>query len=88
MKPHIPTTSGVKRHAVTLFEGGKVAGEEVIADLISELKSSLSSDIKHEGEMIKLTNHASGLAMALECIKVCWKAHARAQAIYTRILRH
>lgn len=55
---------------MTLFEGGKVAGEDVVADLISELKSSVQSTIKLEGEMIRLTNCASALAMALECVKV------------------
>ncbi|GMH37437.1 hypothetical protein BSKO_05310 [Bryopsis sp. KO-2023] len=61
---------GVKRHAVTLFEAGKVAGDEVIAELIAELRSSVMSCMKLEGEMIHLTNHASALATALDCARV------------------
>ena len=32
---HPPT--GLKRHSVTLFEGGRVSGEVVMKELISEL---------------------------------------------------
>lgn len=88
MGTHIPILAGVKRHAVTLFEGGKVAGEEVIADLISELKSSISSDIKHEGEIMHLTNHASALAMVLECIKVVRTASFMVQRICFGALKY
>lgn len=59
---------GIKRHAVTLFEGGRVAGDEVISHLISELR--MSADVKEkDGEIRKLMQTASSLAEVLECVK-------------------
>ena len=59
---------GIKRHAVTLFEGGRVAGDEVISHLISELRTS--ADFKEQDEEIrKLMQTASSLAELLECVK-------------------
>ena len=37
--PHF-SSSGLKRHSVTLFEGGRVAGEAVMAELLDELWQS------------------------------------------------
>lgn len=61
-----------------------MAGEDVVANLISELKSSVESSIKLEGEMIRLTNYASALAMALECVKVCLKEIERSRSCFSR----
>lgn len=35
--------AGLKRHSVTLFEGGRVAGEEVVKEMISELWASYAA---------------------------------------------
>jgi hypothetical protein len=50
---NLPTTS-----AVTLFEGGRVYGAEVIAELIEELHASVEMSQGFEGEMKSLVDYA------------------------------
>lgn len=44
--------------AVTLFEGGRVYGAEVIAELIEELHASVAMGEGFEGEMKNLVSYA------------------------------
>lgn len=44
--------------AVTLFEGGRVYGAEVIAELIEELHASVAMSEGFEGEMKNLVSYA------------------------------
>ncbi|KXZ46985.1 hypothetical protein GPECTOR_39g479 [Gonium pectorale] len=60
---------GLKRHAVTLFEGGRVAGEEVIRELLQELWASCAASQSFEGEMLRLTHYAAALACLLEAVR-------------------
>ncbi|CAD7697174.1 unnamed protein product [Ostreobium quekettii] len=59
----------VKKHAVTLFEGGRVAGDDTIEELISELRLSASAHEQLGGEMVELTQHTTALVTALDCVK-------------------
>jgi len=47
--------AGLKRHAVTLFEGGRVAGEGVTLEMVNELWSSFAEGQMFEGDMLRLT---------------------------------
>jgi hypothetical protein len=47
--------SGLKRHAVTLFEGGRVAGEALMSEVTSELWASYAAGQGFEGDMARLT---------------------------------
>ncbi|KAK9836344.1 hypothetical protein WJX81_007135 [Elliptochloris bilobata] len=60
---------GLKRHAVTLFEGGRVAGAEVVAELVRELEASAEAAAGFEGEMRELGRTAQALAAALRCVR-------------------
>ncbi|GLC36568.1 hypothetical protein PLESTM_000461100 [Pleodorina starrii] len=60
---------GLKRHSVTLFEGGRVAGEEVMQELVSELWSSYAAGQGFEGEMLRLIHYAAALATLLEAVR-------------------
>ncbi|KAL3158901.1 hypothetical protein ABBQ32_011616 [Trebouxia sp. C0010 RCD-2024] len=60
---------GLKRHSVTLFEGGRVTGREVIAELVEELRGSVAAAERFEGEMRNLAAYAKALAQALDCIR-------------------
>ncbi|GIM16671.1 hypothetical protein Vretimale_19263 [Volvox reticuliferus] len=60
---------GLKRHSVTLFEGGRVAGEEVMQEMVSELWSSYAAGQGFEGEMLRLTHYAAALATLLEAVR-------------------
>jgi hypothetical protein len=64
-------TPGCKRHAVTLFEGGRVCGADVVAELISELRASAAAALEagFEGEMAALASYAASLAAALDCAR-------------------
>lgn len=53
---------------MTLFEGGRVAGDEVISHLISELRVSAENE-KIDGEIRQLMQTASALAEVLECVR-------------------
>lgn len=57
---------GLKSHAVTLYEAGKL-GDEVIADLCKDL-STLEGK-KFEGELQEFANHAFSLRCFLECLQ-------------------
>ncbi|CAK0785595.1 hypothetical protein CVIRNUC_008805 [Coccomyxa viridis] len=60
---------GLKRHSVTLFEGGRVTGAEVIAELITELDASVEAAAGFEGEMQRLSGYARALATSLRCVR-------------------
>lgn len=47
--------SGLKRHAVTLFEGGRVIGEALVAEVTAELWASYAAGAGFEGDMARLT---------------------------------
>jgi hypothetical protein len=40
LPPSLLCPAGLKRHAVTLFEGGRVGGDAVMSELIDELWQS------------------------------------------------
>lgn len=57
--------SGLKSHAVTLYEAGKL-GHASIADLCKDL--STLEGAKFEGELQEFANHAFSLRCVLECL--------------------
>ncbi|KAH7567713.1 hypothetical protein JRO89_XS07G0129500 [Xanthoceras sorbifolium] len=57
--------SGLKSHAVTLYEAGKL-GHTSIADLCKDL--STLEGTKFEGELQEFANHAFSLRCVLECL--------------------
>lgn len=59
--------SGLKSHAVTLYEAGKL-GHACIADLCKDL--STLEGAKFEGELQEFANHAFSLRCILECLLV------------------
>lgn len=59
------TFSGLKSHAVTLYEAGKL-GHGSIADLCKDL--STLEGTKFEGELQEFANHAFSLRCVLECL--------------------
>lgn len=59
---------GLKRHSVSLFEGGRVTGHDVIADMIHELHLSVEAGRGFEGEMQQLSVYCRSLAMALDTV--------------------
>jgi len=58
--------SGLKSHAVTLYEVGKL-GHASIADLCKDL--STLEGTKFEGELQEFANHAFSLRCVLECLQ-------------------
>ena len=66
-------TPGLKLHAVTLFEGGRVAGAAVMSELVSELWASFEGGQSFEGDMARLTEVAV-------CVRACVRARACAVA--------
>jgi len=64
-------TPAVKKHSVTLFEGGRVYGSDVIDELVNELKSSVKMAAEFEGEMASLAATAASLAIVIECVRAC-----------------
>ena len=60
---------GLKRHSVTLFEGGRISGDELIEELIAELWVTYTMGQQLEGELAQLTTLLAGLAVVLECAK-------------------
>jgi hypothetical protein len=59
-------TAGLKSHAVTLYEAGKL-GDSCIAELCSDLASLEGK--KFEGVLEEFANHAFSLRWSLECLK-------------------
>jgi len=59
---------GLKRHAVTLFEGGRLAGREAVRDLLSELDASAVAAAALDGDAASLGDAAKALATALHCV--------------------
>lgn len=64
-------TPAVKKHSVTLFEGGRVYGTSVIDELVTELKASVEMAAGFEGEMAALAATAASLSVVLDCVKAC-----------------
>lgn len=62
-------TPAVKKHSVTLFEGGRVYGSQVINELVEELRASVAMAAGFEGEMAALANTAAALAVVLDCVR-------------------
>lgn len=58
--------SGLKSHAVTLYEAGKL-GHASISDLCKDL--STLEGAKFEGELQEFANHAFSLCCVLECLQ-------------------
>lgn len=52
--------TGLKRHAVTLFEGGRVAGDATVAELTAELWASWAEGQSFEGDMARLAQVRAG----------------------------
>jgi hypothetical protein len=51
--------AGLKRHSVTLFEGGRVGGAAVIDELITELAASAAAGEFFEGDMVQVTGYCN-----------------------------
>ena len=62
-------TPEVKKHSVTLFEGGRVYGTSVISELVEGLRSSLEISKDFEGEMVDLASTTMSIAAVLECLQ-------------------
>lgn len=62
-------TPEVKKHSVTLFEGGRVYGASVINELIDGLQSSVEISKDFEGEMLNLGATAASMAAVLKCLQ-------------------
>lgn len=62
-------TPEVKKHSVTLFEGGRVYGTSVINELVEGLQSSLEISKEFEGEMIDLASTTMSIAAVLSCLQ-------------------
>uniref|UniRef100_A0A383VSL6 FAM91 C-terminal domain-containing protein n=1 Tax=Tetradesmus obliquus TaxID=3088 RepID=A0A383VSL6_TETOB len=56
---------GLKRHSVTLFEGGRVGGAAVMDELITELAASAAAGEFFEGDMVQLMRHIQSLGILL-----------------------
>ena len=61
-------SSVVKKHSVTLFEGGRVYGDAVIRELMSGLEESAAVVSEFEGEMAYLAMVVSSLSQILETV--------------------
>jgi len=63
---------GLKRHAVTLFEGGRVSGAETMGSLIDELEGVDEKSLEiFGGEMQDLASHTAALAHTLVFVRNC-----------------
>eukprot|EP00775_Hariotina_reticulata_P005967 gene5967-6206_t len=60
---------GLKRHSVTLFEGGRVAGAEVMEELVEELAASAAAAQQFEGDMVLLMRHIQSLGVLLSTVR-------------------
>lgn len=61
-------TPACKRHSVSLFEGGRVSGAAVVAELAAELEASAAAGAAFEGEMRALVGYAAGLATLMRAL--------------------
>ena len=61
-------TPEVKKHSVTLFEGGRVYGAAVISELIGALDASVEIAKEFEGEMASLAEVAYSVSTILKCL--------------------
>ncbi len=62
-------TPEVKKHSVTLFEGGRVYGAGVIDELVRGLESSVELSEGFEGEMRQLGRTSRSMAAVLRCLR-------------------
>ena len=62
-------TPEVKKHSVTLFEGGRVYGAGVIDELVRGLESSVELSEGFEGEMLQLGRTSRSMAAVLRCLQ-------------------
>ena len=62
-------TPEVKKHSVTLFEGGRVYGAGVIDELVRGLESSVKLSEGFEGEMRQLGRTSRSMAAVLRCLR-------------------
>jgi hypothetical protein len=80
------THTGLKRHSVSLFEGGRVSGASVVDELITELQASAAAGAIFEGDdMAQVCGHgwrASGCACFGRCVADT-HTHARITARIT-----
>ena len=60
---------GLKRHSVSLFEGGRVSGAGVVDEMVRELWASHEAGRGFEGDMARLTGYAAALATLLEAAR-------------------
>ncbi|KAF8055757.1 Fam91a1 [Scenedesmus sp. PABB004] len=74
---------GLKRHSVTLFEGGRVGGAGVMDELITELAASAEAGRGFEGDMVQLMRHIESLGVLLAAAR----AAAGAQGAALELLR-
>ena len=65
-KSYLPNFAGLKSHAVTLYEAGKL-GYGSIADLCKDL--STLEGATYEGELQEFANHLFSLRCVLECLQ-------------------
>lgn len=61
-------TPDVKKHSVTLFEGGRVYGAGVIDELVRGLEASVDMSKDFEGEMLELGRTSRSMAAVLRCL--------------------
>eukprot|EP00878_Enallax_costatus_P018277 GHUV01019234.1.p1 GENE.GHUV01019234.1~~GHUV01019234.1.p1 ORF type:complete len:436 (+),score=146.98 GHUV01019234.1:202-1509(+) len=74
---------GLKRHSVTLFEGGRVGGAAVMDELITELAASAEAGQAFEGDMVQLMRHIQSLGILLQTVR----SAAAAQGQQLELLR-
>lgn len=55
----------LKKHSVTLFEGGRITGAEAVAELQAELLASVEAADAFEGEMKHLAGYARCVVVGL-----------------------
>ena len=61
-------SADVKKHSVTLFEGGRVYGSGVMRELVHGLKESAELSTEFEGEMAMLSDIVTSLAYILDTV--------------------
>jgi hypothetical protein len=69
-------TPEVKKHSVTLFEGGRVYGAGVIDELVRGLEASIEMSRDFEGEMLELGRTSRSMAAVLRSLQAMASAPA------------
>lgn len=76
--------SGLKRHSVTLFEGGRVGGAAVMDELITELAASAQAGALFEGDMVQVRHRHAYVEACSRGQPVCTQAGTlQSQSLYT-----